>query len=244
MTSIFKNVDISIVNKENITEFDYNNQICELGEIMSKHGSDKGWGLCKNFIENNIYSPNSVCHNYTYFYNKLFNEFRTEELSIFEMGVGVPSIMASWAGSLKGWQEYFINSNIFSADIDANYLYNKDRIKSFYVDQHSEESINNLWHILSDKNFDLIIDDGPHTFLSNYLFFTLSVNKLKNGGIYIIEDINLDFIDKLYNDIKKFCSDNKILICIEKIIIPYPTKFNHNSNDILKMNNLIIIKKL
>ena len=47
---------------------------------------------------------------------------------------------------------------------------------------------------------------------SNYLFFTLSIHKLKNGGIYIIEDVNLDFIDKLYNDINSFCLNNNIII--------------------------------
>jgi hypothetical protein len=63
---------------------------------MSKHLSDKGYGLCNNFIEHNMYPPNQVCHNYTFFYNKLFNQFRNNEINIFEMGVG------SWAGSLLG----------------------------------------------------------------------------------------------------------------------------------------------
>ena len=243
MASILRDINISIINEVLIKEFDEHN-ICILGEIMSKYGSDKGWGLTTSFIENNIYSPNGVCHNYTYFYEKLFSNYRNDNISIFEMGVGVPSCMGSWAGSLLGWQEYFKNSEIYSADIDKNYLYNKDRIKSYYVDQHNEESINNLWSELSDKLFDLIIDDGPHSFLSNYLFFILSINKLKSGGIYIIEDVNLDFINKLYTDINQFCLDNNILISIEKIIIPYPTKFKHTSVELLKMNNIIIIKKL
>jgi hypothetical protein len=159
------------------------------------------------------------------------------------MGVGVPSCMNSWAGSLQGWQEYFINSEIFSADIDKCYLYNKDRIQSFYVDQEDTESIKKLWSELTNKTFDLIVDDGPHTFLSNYLFFTLSINKLKNGGIYIIEDVNLDFINKLHNDIFVFCLDNNIIINVEKLIIPYPKQFAHPNPEIMKMNNLIIIQK-
>ena len=212
--------------------------------MMSKYGSDKGWGLTRIYLTKDIRAPNKTCHNYTFFYNSLFQNYRNEPISIFEMGVGVPSCMRSFAGSLKGWQDYFKNSEIFAADIDKDYLYNEDRIKSFYVDQENAVSIQNLWSQLSNKTFDLMLDDGPHTFSSNYLFFTLSIHKLKNGGIYIIEDVNLDFIDKLYNDINSFCLNNNIIINIEKLIIPYPKQFTHSCPKIIKMNNLIIIHKL
>ena len=242
MNSILSDVNINVC-KDLLNNLDDNNSD-ELSEIMSKYYSDKGWGLCKDFIIDNKLPPNQVCHNYTYFYNNLFMKYRNEKISIFEMGVGVPSCMGSWAGSLKGWEEYFPHSEIFSADIDKDYLYNKDRIKSFYVDQENEESIKNLWEQINDKNFDLMIDDGPHTYLSNFLFFIKSIQKLKNGGIYIIEDVNLDFVDQLYINIIEYCKINNIFIEIEKLIIPYPAKFTHVSNSILKMNNLILIKKI
>ena len=240
--SLFNKIDIHILN-DLLTTIDHNKSD-ELSEIMSKYGSDKGWGLCVNYIQNNILSPNGVCHNYTYFYNYLFSKYRNENILIFEMGVGVPSCMNSWAGSLRGWEEYFKNSLIFSADFDREYLYNKNRISSFFVDQENTDSIINLWSQLPDITFDLMLDDGPHTYSSNYLFFINSINKLRSGGIYIIEDVNLIFIDELYVNIIDYCITNDICIEHEKLIIPYPLKFTHPSNDILKMNNLIIIKKL
>lgn len=108
-----------------------------LSEIMSKYNSDKGYGLCEQFIVNNKYPPNSGCHNYTYFYDQLFKNYRNEPLTIFEMGVGVPACMCVglWAGSLLGWKEYFPNSTIFSADFDKDYLYCDERITSYYVNQ-------------------------------------------------------------------------------------------------------------
>jgi len=243
MSSILSDVNINVC-KVLLSNLD-DNTSDELSEIMSKYYSDKGWGLCKDFILYNKLAPNHVCHNYTYFYNNLFMKHRNKKISIFEMGVGVPSCMGSWAGSLKGWEEYFPNSEIFSADIDKDYLYNNDRIKSFYVDQENEESIKNLWEQMNEKTFDLIIDDGPHTYLSNFLFFINSIQKLKIGGIYIIEDINLDFIIQLYINIIEYCKINNIFIEIEKLIIPYPAKFTHVlNNNILKMNNLILIKKI
>ena len=199
--------------------------------------------MSDDFINLNKYPPNCVRHNYTFFYSKLFDSYRNEPIKIFEMGVGVPPCMASWAGSLKGWKEYFPKSIIFSADFDKNYLYCDERITSYYVDQENSESITNMWTNITCP-FDIIIDDGPHTHSSNILFYKNSIHKLNTNGIYIIEDINLDFINELYDEILDFNKSHNININIVKLIIPYPKKFTHPSAQILKMNNLIIIKKL
>ena len=160
------------------------------------------------------------------------------------MGVGVPACMGmgSWAGSLLGWKEYFPNSKILSADFDKDYLYCDDRITSYYVDQEDKSSIENLWSIIEEK-FDIIVDDGPHTYTSNLLFYTNSIQKLKTNGFFIIEDVNLDFIDLLYDKIVEFNMDNNISCNIIKLVIPWPEKFTHPSDIILKMNNLIILQK-
>jgi hypothetical protein len=55
-----------------------------------------------------------------------------------------------------------------------------------------------------EDNFDIIIEDGLHTFNANVCFFENSIHKLKSGGYYIIEDIiNTEkhlFINKKYPD--------------------------------------------
>lgn len=218
----------------------------ELSEIMSKYNSDKGYGLCNNYISNDIRPPNQVCHNYTFFYDYMFKACRDKSVNIFEMGIGVPPCMGvgSWAGSLLGWKEYFPNSTIYSADFDKNYLYNDERIKSFYVDQESEESIKDLWKsCLPNETFDFMLDDGPHTYSSQIVFYQNSIHKLKDKGIYIIEDIDTFFIDRLYNEIQSFNSQNSIDVEMVKLIIPWPKKFFHPHPHIERMNNLIVIKK-
>jgi hypothetical protein len=219
----------------------------DLSEIMSKHNSDKGYGLCTNFTEHGLHPPNNVCHNYTYFYEMMFSPYRNNPLTIFEMGVGVPSCMGegSWAGSLKGWAEYFPYSTIFSADCAEDHLYQDDRITSFLVNQEDENSIVNMWE--NDKliplTFDLIIDDGPHTRNSQFLFYTKSIHKLKTNGIYIIEDVNLDWIEDLSADISTFNTSNNIDYTIETLIIPWPKKYVPWTDNILNYNNLIVIQK-
>jgi hypothetical protein len=163
------------------------------------------------------------------------------------MGVGVPPCMGygSWAGSLLGWKEYFSNiDSIFSADFDKNYLYCDEKIKSYYVDQENSDSINDMWKNLEEHEFDIIIDDGPHTYSSNILFYKNSIHKLKKNGIYIIEDVNLDFIDQLYDEIIIHNSNNSINCNIVKLIIPWPKKFEHPCPKHLKMNNIIILQLL
>jgi len=243
---MFKNININLLQEYLLLLDD--NKSDELSEIMSSHQSDKGFGLSNQFIETGVLAPNGVCHNYTYFYNLLFAPYRDQSINIFEMGVGVPACMGgAWAGSLKGWAEYFPNSTIFSADFDKEHLCNDDRIRSFYVDQEDESSIQDLWKNLTEYTFDLIIDDGPHTHTSNYKFYINSINKLKPNGIYIIEDISLDFIDQLMSDIIAYNQLKNINCQIEKLIIPWPKKFLHwqgADSDTMKMNNLLFIKLL
>ena len=97
--------------------------------------------------------------------------------------------------SLYGWNEFFINSKIYGADIDSDILFNTDNIKTFYCDQTKPDIIKNMWNNnLLDGLFDIIIDDGLHTFYANECFFENSIHKLNKNGYYIIEDIReVDF---------------------------------------------------
>ena len=167
--------------------------ITDLCKIMNQYGSDKGSGR----------------YNYTHFYEEIFDVKRYEALDIFELGLGtndplLPSSMGpegNPGASLRGWKEYFVNSKIYGADIDKNILFEEERIKTFYCDQLSSEAITNMWNDdeLKDKQFDIIIDDGLHEFEANINFFRNSIHKLKKTGVYIIEDIHIDFIEKFIN---------------------------------------------
>jgi SAM-dependent methyltransferase len=168
-----------------------------LCEIMGKYGSDKG---CINITQS--------WHNYTTAYYSLFNKLRDKPLRIFELGLGtnnlnIPSNMGvngKPGASLYGWRDFFLNSNIFGADIDMNILFKADRIETFYCDQTNPYIINQMWnnsHLQED--FDIIIDDGLHKFAANVCFFENSIHKLKPDGYYIIEDIRQDE-EQLFED--------------------------------------------
>jgi len=162
-------------------------QATRLCEIMGRNKSDKG----------SIDIMNSH-HNYTTFYHSIFNDISEKPMRVFELGLGtnnvnVPSNMGRDGrpgASLYGWAEFFPNSQIFGADIDSGILFNTERIKTFFCDQTRPEVIQAMWNEPElQENFDIIIEDGLHTFSANVCFFENSIHKLKKGGYFIIEDV-------------------------------------------------------
>ena len=199
-----------------------------LCEMMGRNKSDKG--------DVNI---NNSWHNYTTFYYSIFKSLSDKKLRIFELGLGtnnvnLPSNMGANGrpgASLYGWQEFFPNSEIFGADIDKDILFNTDRIKTFYCDQTNPEIIKQMWDEPElQENFDIIIEDGLHTFSANVCFFENSIHKLKQNGFYIIEDINNNdnilFLNKIkeWEDLYKDCLFTLLNI---------PSERNHCDNNLL-----------
>jgi hypothetical protein len=172
-----------------LQKLDYNKT--PLCEIMINQGSDKGGGW----------------HNYTLVYNELLKSIKNKAKNVFELGLGttnlhLPSNMGAngtSGASLKGWREYFTKANIFGADIDSEILFEEDRIKTFYCDQTSPESIAELWSKFDSVQFDFLLEDGLHTYDANICFFENSIHKVKKGGLYVIEDIVVSGIREYLN---------------------------------------------
>ncbi len=182
------------------------NENTDLCSFMNHYGSDKGNGW----------------HNYTKVYHSLFKDKRQDTLNIFEVGLGTinPNIASNMSfmrgmnyipgASLYGWREYFSNSNIYGADVDMDILFNSERIKTFFVDQLKPNVIQNMWHNI-DTKFDIIVDDGLHTFEANITFLENSFHKLNEGGIYIIEDVRRIELSKFEEYFQKSTFSYQIL---------------------------------
>lgn len=174
----------------------------ELCIIMGECGSDKG--------NKDI---NNCKHNYTQLYYRLFSDLRNNKLRVFELGLGtnnpyIPSSMGingKPGASLYGWEKFFPNANIYGADIDRDILFETDRIKTYYCDQTNSEEIKRMWnHRELWEPFDIIVEDGLHSFDANVCFFENSIHKLKRGGFYIIEDIICNTLEMWNEKIKEW----------------------------------------
>jgi hypothetical protein len=172
-----------------------------LNYLCDKYGSDKGE------INNTGHGYSWPSHSYADFVERLFGHCRCHLKAVFECGLGTnnPALPSSMGvngkpgASLRMWREYFPAAEIVGADIDREILFQEDRITTYYCDQTDKNSIEKMWEQCHIEHFDLMIDDGLHTFEAGKSLLENSFHMLKDGGIYIIEDVSVDLIIK-YND--------------------------------------------
>ncbi len=194
-----KGYNLNFVNKND-------NYLVSLGK---KFGSDK------TQINNKTFEG----HDYGNIYFNLFGHFRNDCKLILEVGIHK-------GASLRMWNKFFKNAKIYGADINPKTFFSQKNIKTFYVDQLNKNSIKILMKKINLKNFDIIIDDGLHTPEANFNLFSISFKYLRNGGLYIIEDVETGQLKNYMHFFKNFNLE----------IIMSKNNFSHN-------NNLCIIRK-
>jgi len=157
-----------------------------LNEIYSKYQSPEGHG------------DKGTAHTYINEYEKLLDGYR-ENSTVLEIGI-------CQGESLKMWDEYFINSEVYGIDITDQYikgLIKENKYNIIIGNACSEEIIKQLNHLI----FDIIIDDGSHLIDDQINSFNILKHKMKPNGIYIIEDVNniditKDRLSELHDNIK------------------------------------------
>ena len=176
----------------------------DLCDMFDKNKSDKSY---PSDIEErkadywyDVEKKNRSVHNYSLFYDTIFSDFKNNNISLFEMGIGsnnprIPHFMGVHArpgASLYAWSEYFKNGKIYWADLDSGSVFEdkKNRIKTYQCDQKDGNRVDEIFSSI-DSKLDIIIDDGRHHPDYNKKFFESSFHYLKDGGIYVIEDIFL-----------------------------------------------------
>ncbi len=205
-------------------------KLTKLCEIFTSYGSDKG--------DN---------HNYSTFYNHVFSPIKDKNINLFELGLSIHNgdIALAPGSSLLGFRDYFSKAELYGADIDLKSLiHEQSRIKTYFVDQTDPDLIRDLWNHpdLYDTEFDIIIEDGLHTFDANKVFFENSIHKLKNGGIYIIEDIK-------NNEIPQFKEWMSTLVgyeYLELLALQHPLRIHGaqvgTDDDILDNRIMVLVK--
>ena len=88
-------------------------------------------------------------------------------------------------------------AHVYGADIDESILFTEDRITTAYVDQTDSESINSMWNEFNIDSVDVIIDDGLHQAVAAITLFESSIDRLRKGGLYVIEDLDHENLNTL-----------------------------------------------
>jgi ubiquinone/menaquinone biosynthesis C-methylase UbiE len=130
-------------------------------------------------------------HSYTSTYKMLFGSQRNKVEKIIEIGIGQSDARRGYVSgaSLVGWRTFFPRAEILGLDLDpASMIKGGNRhIKTAVCDQTSSDAVAALH--LGEGTFDIIIDDGLHWIDANMRTLELFFPYLKEGGIYVIEDI-------------------------------------------------------
>lgn len=119
-------------------------------------------------------------------YERHFNRFKGQIINILEIGIYN-------GGSLQLWKKYFGDKvTIYGIDIDpACKQYEEENIKIFIGSQEDRSFLQSVIENLPD--LDIIIDDGGHTMLQQIISFEELYDKLKEDGIYLIEDLHTSY---------------------------------------------------
>lgn len=119
-------------------------------------------------------------------YERHLSKFRDQKVSVIEFGV-------FQGGSLQMWKYYFgTDAQIFGFDINPQCKnFEEENITIVIGDQENRTSLRQLTRI--QPEFDIIIDDGGHTMNQQRITFEEMWECLKEGGIYICEDLHTSY---------------------------------------------------
>ena len=112
-----------------------------------------------------------------HFYDEFFSQIKNVPVNLLEIGV-------YGGGSIKLWKDCLhSDSKIYGGD--TSYFEHIEGTYSIIGDMYSYDQVSKF----EDEYFDVVIDDGPHSFESFVLVMQRYFSKLKKGGTLVIEDV-------------------------------------------------------
>lgn len=124
-------------------------------------------------------------------YDRIFAPYREAPVSLLEIGV-------QNGGSLEIWSKFFPNARKFvGCDIDPECIklnYRDPKIKLVIGNANTDDTEKKI--VKLSRDFDIIIDDGSHISSDIIRSFARYFPYLKDGGIFIAEDLHCSYWDE------------------------------------------------
>ena len=137
-------------------------------------------------------------HFYTPHYKLHLKKYKYRRINLLEIGVGGYDHPLAGGNSLRMWKKYFPFGKIFSLDIHDKSALQENRVKIFWGSQVDSNFLDKVTNEMG--TIDIIIDDGSHINEHVIETFKLLFPKLKDGGIYVIEDTQTSYWDDFGGD--------------------------------------------
>jgi demethylmacrocin O-methyltransferase len=204
----------------------------DLTRLAVLYGTDK-WGT----------------HWYTPHYDRYFRPMKSRRLNVLEIGVGGYESPEAGGRSLRMWKAYFRKSQIVGIDLYDKSYFSEHRIDVRQCDQTDKDSLIRLCEEYG--GFDIVIDDGSHINEHVVQSFEVLFPLLREGGIYVAEDIQTAYwpsygggINGPRTSMKYFKDLADGLNHMEYPIPDYrPTYYDQNIVEISFFHNLVFIRK-
>lgn len=162
----------------------------DIGELLNSCGSDK----------------NSF-HKYGNGYNLIFSEQFLKQgrpLKVLEIGVFN-------GASINAFSQIPYVDEVIGIDTYSSFVSNDPKIKLYIGGEFDAYSLKTLDILKTNhEKFDIIIDDGPHTWESQEWFFRNYGELLNEGGVLVCEDIHESHVynlRKLKNELNLYVLD-------------------------------------
>ena len=145
---------------------------------------------------NNSRTDKNTLHSYLRVYDPLLQSKMLTAKNVLEIGIAK-------GGSIKLWNDFFVNATIYGVDImseDAVWdeIRGKERIRLYTPMNAYDSDFVQREFVAKGVQFDVVLDDGPHTLDSMKDFIRLYSELLTDDGILIIEDLkSVGWIDEL-----------------------------------------------
>jgi hypothetical protein len=140
----------------------------------------------------NSSTDKNTTHSYLDLYEELLKDKRDTAKYVLEVGIG--DFCQKNGGSLKLWREYFSNATIIGIDIlpigrVLDELKNDNKVLLYTSTDGYNANFVKSTFVNKAIYCDFILDDGPHTLLSQKIFIQLYSNILSSDGILVVENV-------------------------------------------------------
>lgn len=193
-----------------MSKYQTNNTICEL---LSK-------SLCdKHFMHNDPMCQGITRHKYGPMYDLVFSSIafkQQRKLNVLEIGV-------STGISLQIWSSLPYINNVVGVDIIDPIIELPSNVTFYNQDAYTNDCIK----MLHDKYglFDIIIDDGPHSWESQNFFLHNYFQLLQPNGVLLCEDMHSSYMHELI----------KLRDSLHVCIFDLRSNYTEDDNDIITL---------
>jgi hypothetical protein len=153
-------------------------------------------------LVDNTRTDKNTTHSYLNLYQELLVSKKNTAKNVLEIGIGDN---VNNGGSILLWHDFFTQADIYALDTKhtnniSSVIKNNPRIHVYSSHDAYDENLFNS--TFANTQFDLVLDDGPHTLESMKQCIRLYTKVLADDGILIIEDVQaMEWLDILRNEV-------------------------------------------